>query len=176
MLVNTFNHYDSDDSGASKALLTQSPVTSVEIGNNITITEYEVSKVNAGQHYKIVKWEPHTQFKLNSLNYICGKRGVGKSTFFNFLYSLIINQIEEFFVFTSQPQLYSHLTCESHIFTDFKHFESLIEYFKKNTGGDPPLTPYHSIIITNRGLTGSPRISMLLLLLSHNFLIIGVQN
>lgn len=124
MLVNTFDHYDSDDS----TLLTQSPVTCMEIGNNITISESEVSK----EKYKIFKWHAHKQFKLNSLNYIYGKRAVGKSTLFNSLYSLIINQIEEFFVFTAHPELYSHLTCESHIFTDFKHFESLIDYFKKN--------------------------------------------
>ncbi len=131
MSVNTFNHYDSDNSGAYNALPRHSSSSCTEICK-IVIGEDKVSKVDATKHYNIIEWQPEKQFRTNSLNYICGKKEVGKSTLFNFLYSLIIDQIEEFFVFTLQPQLYSDLTCNAHIFSSFEHFESLIEYFKKN--------------------------------------------
>jgi hypothetical protein len=72
--------------------------------------------------------------QIGHTNYIIGRRNTGKTVLFNYLYSLIIDQIDEFFVLTTSPENYQSLTTDSHIFSNDTliavQLQSLVKYFR----------------------------------------------
>src|SRR5205807_1320108 len=81
---------------------------------------------------RIIRIPQWNQFKINSFNYLIGKRNCGKTMLLNGLYSTIIDQIEEYFVFTYQKEKYQSLTIDSHIFDNLNQLPALLSYFRQN--------------------------------------------
>ena len=115
--------------------VTDEEITYEEVTDQLLSTNDELPsppKIVRSQPVCIHRWQAHDSLQIGSINYIIGKRGVGKTVLFNYLYSLIQDRIDEFFALTSTPTDYQSLTIESHIRSDPEHLQSLVTYFKSN--------------------------------------------
>ena len=105
MSLKTFDHYEGDESQDKTS-------SNVKID---LLDDHDEKETEINQPYLLPQWHPIQRLSFGSVNYIVGKRSTGKHALFRFLYSLLIDQISELFVFTCQKEKYSGLTPDSHI-------------------------------------------------------------
>jgi hypothetical protein len=127
---NTIDHYEGDDSDDnylttevdSHILVSKTDSISIENSpeqqkseeNHESPTENKRSELieqmgtlfpeQTHSQIEISRWDASHQMMIGSINYIIGKRCIGKHYLFHFLYSLIHQNIEELFVFTDFPE------------------------------------------------------------------------